>query len=297
MNIKLEVTLVGLTLFGLTFGVSLPVALAIFGILVILGSKSWQHAVFGFFLIMLGAVLFVIAVPAMKDDNPTVVQVVTITSNPSPTVIASTLAPTNTPTNISTNTAMPTSTSTLTNTLTPSETPTFTLTSIHQSSIAFPQYIFTECDRQANGRQRPCLGANCEIVALFSNGDVVDVVGRAEGDEVDGTTEWFVVLHDDDIIYVHSSLARNNQLACYSPQSSSEQIVEQPPPAQNTEGQQTSNLPSQSGTGNTPPPSAIPSGDTITNNTSITCNTGNNSAGGDITTGDCDIDVNINPDD
>jgi hypothetical protein len=59
---------------------------------------------------------------------------------------------------------------------------------------------------------RECPRLTCDVVERFTAGTAVEVTGTEEGDSVSGSKEWYIVLYEDQEIYIHSSLLSTRKL-------------------------------------------------------------------------------------
>lgn len=119
------------------------------------------------------------------------------------------------PTATSTPIYTPTATDTATITLTPSETytPTITLTpSITNTRTAAPR-LGTAQNQFTRGTAnvRSCPNTSCDIATTLSGGAAITTYGTVDGERVSGSNAWWMIQHDGEIVYIHSSLVTGIQ--------------------------------------------------------------------------------------
>ena len=161
---------------------------------------------------------------ATDTDVPTATDMPTSTSTWTPTVTdmpTATQTPTATDTDVPTATDMPTSTSTWTPTVTDmptaTQTPTATDTDVPTatdrptSTRAAGVTMYVRTRNNAGANVRVCPRTTCGIVGGLSPGASIQALGRVEGEEVYGNSEWVQFEHNDTVAYVHGSLVSPNR--------------------------------------------------------------------------------------
>ena len=147
---------------------------------------------------------------ATDTDVPTATDMPTSTSTWTPTV---TDMPTATQTPTATDTDVPTATDTSTSTQTPTATdtdiPTATDMPTPTRAAGVTMYVRTRGNAGAN--VRACPRTICGIVGGLSPGASIQALGRVEGEEVYGNSEWVQFEHNDTVAYVHGSLVSLNR--------------------------------------------------------------------------------------
>ena len=151
---------------------------------------------------------------ATDTDVPTATDMPTSTSTWTPTV---TDMPTATQTPTATDTDVPTATDTSTATQTPTATdmptstrrPTSTAQPTSTRAAGVTMYVRTRGNAGAN--VRACPRTTCGIIGGLSPGASIQTLGRVEGEEVYGNSEWVQFEHNDTVAYVHGSLVSPNR--------------------------------------------------------------------------------------
>ena len=136
---------------------------------------------------------------AADTDVPTATDAPTSTSTWTPTVTDTDTPPTATDT--------PAPTWTLTSTLTHTPTSTAQPTSTRATSVTM--YVRTRGNAGAN--VRACPRTTCGIVGGLNPGADIQALGRVEGEEVYGNSEWVRFEHSDTVAYVHGSLVSTDR--------------------------------------------------------------------------------------
>ena len=149
---------------------------------------------------------------ATDTDVPTATDTPPPTQTPPPTATdmpTSTRRPTATDTNVptATNTPTPTTTDMPTPTRTPPSTATHTPTSTSTAGVTM--YVRTRGNAGAN--VRACPRTACGVIGGLNPGAEIQVLGRVEGEEVYGNSEWVRFEHSDTVAYVHGSLVSPNR--------------------------------------------------------------------------------------
>ena len=143
--------------------------------------------------------------------TPTRTPTPTLSSTPRPTATL-----TRTPTATSTATKRPTSTRTSTAIWAATSTKTYTpTTALTLTSTPYPTatkavyYVTTR--NNAGARVRSCPETACGIIGGLNPGAEIQALGRVEGEEVYGNSEWVRFEHSDTVAYVHGSLVSLNR--------------------------------------------------------------------------------------
>ena len=147
---------------------------------------------------------------ATDTDVPTATDMPTATSTWTLTV---TDMPTSTQTPTATDTDVPTATDTSTATQTPTATDTDvpTATDMPTSTRAAGVTMYVRTRNNAGANVRVCPRTTCGIVGGLSPGADIQTLGRVEGEEVYGNSEWVQFEHNDTVAYVHGSLVSPNR--------------------------------------------------------------------------------------
>lgn len=127
----------------------------------------------------------------------------------------------------------PTATSTATSTLTRTPPPTSTKT-------PEPKLLYVYSNQNINGRAEPSTTA--AILTSIPPGTAVEKISEADGTAVSGSTLWYEVSYDGQIVFVHSSLLRDTDGPLPPPvqqnapptSAPAQPAQQQPPPAQPT---------------------------------------------------------------
>ena len=153
---------------------------------------------------------------ATDTDVPTATDMPTSTQTPTATdtdVPTATDTPTSTQTPTATDTDVPTATDTPAPTRNPTSTSTHTPTLTAQptatSAAGVTMYVRTRGNAGAN--VRACPRTTCGIVGGLSPGASIQALGRVEGEEVYGNSEWVRFEHSDTVAYVHGNLVSSNR--------------------------------------------------------------------------------------
>jgi hypothetical protein len=157
------------------------------------------------------------------------------------TLVPTTLAPpttapallllsTNTLAGIFTPTATITDTAAPTNTLRPTTIPEPTAT---RRPVVTSAPVVTMYAR-STANLRTCANTDnnqCPAVTQVSGGAVLQVVGQVNGVDVGGSTQWYIVLHEGEELYIHSSLVQSSPPAVANTPVQNQQLVSTPIPA------------------------------------------------------------------
>lgn len=58
---------------------------------------------------------------------------------------------------------------------------------------------------------RSCPNTTCDVVTTLSSGEAITTYGTVDGQTVSGSSEWWMIRYDGDIVYIHSSLVTGIQ--------------------------------------------------------------------------------------